>query len=258
MASEAVPGTVSCRLVSAVGFVGLFVVLAAGCGGAGPLSRWSPARSAHEAYAESLRAAGLEASAMGRTWLVNADAALTSAQPVSLPLREVGYLDPAKPGAIAYRFELPRGRRLAFTVTFESSEPARLFIDLFRVREGSSERVASADAGANELQYVSRSDGTYILRLQPELLRGGRYTVTQRTEASLRFPVKDASERSIQSLFGDARDGGLRDHHGVDIFAPRGTPVLAAADGTISSVSETDVGGRVIWLYDSAQGQSLY
>src|SRR5687768_17800864 len=88
MASEALPGTVTCRLASAARLVGLFVFFAAGCGGAGPLSRWSPARSAHEAYAESLRAAGLEGSAMGRTWLVTADAASNSAQPVSLRSEE--------------------------------------------------------------------------------------------------------------------------------------------------------------------------
>lgn len=240
-----------------VGFVG-FLGFTLACGGGSPLARFAPKRSAHETYAESLREAGLDDAALGKAWLDAAAAALVSPPAVTLPLRETGYLDPATPSAVAYRFELPRGRRLAVNVTLESRQPARLFLDLFRAVEGGTEHLASADAGATELQHVARSAGTYILRLQAELLGGGRYTITQRTESTLGFPVKDAGEADIGSLFGDARDGGSRDHHGVDIFAPRGTPVLAAADGIVGSVATTDIGGRVVWLYDATQGQSLY
>jgi len=229
-----------------------------GCGGSGPLARLSPERAAHETYAESLREAGLDGAALGQEWLAVADAALASAQAATLPIRETGYLDPAKPAAVAWRFDLPRGRRLAVTVTLESASPGRLFLDLFRVSDGGPARVASTASASPDLDYVSRADGAYILRLQPELLRGGRYTITQRTEASLRFPVKDASARDIQSVFGDARDGGSRDHHGVDIFAPRGTAVLAAADGIVRSANTTGIGGKVVWLQDSAYRQSLY
>lgn len=228
------------------------------CGGEGPLARFSPARAPHDAYADSLRGAGLASHAIGQAWLTAADRALASPQTVSLPFRESGYLDPASPSAVAYRFDLPRGRALDIDVTFETSRPAALFIDLFRVTDGGADRVAHVEPGATSLQYVARREGAYILRLQPELLGGGRYSVVQRTEASLRFPVEGASERNVQSIFGDARDGGRRDHHGVDIFAPRGTPVVAAADGTIRSVNTTTIGGRVIWLADASVGQSLY
>lgn len=230
----------------------------AGCGEESPLSRWAPKRTAHETYTGSLRAAGLEAHAMGRLWIDASAAALTGPQDVTLPVRETGYFDPAKPSAVAYRFDLPRGRALDIDVIFESSRPGQLFVDLFSVREDGTDGVASVETGATSMRYVSLRDGAYVLRLQPELLAGGRYTIVQRTGASLRFPVEGVGERSIQSIFGDARDGGRRDHHGVDIFAPRGTPVVAAADGVIRSVSTTEIGGRVIWLSNATSSQSIY
>ena len=243
----------------------LAAATAAGCGGGGPLSRWTPERTPHERYAESLRSAGLEAYALGTAWLSAADTALTDPEPVTMPLRETGYLDPASPSAIAYRFELPRGRVLDVDVVFEPTgaaadggTPPQLFLDLFLVTERGVNRLASADKGATTLRHVSRRDGAYVLRLQPELLAGGRYTITQRTEASLRFPVEGAGASAVHSVFGDARDGGSRDHHGIDIFAPRGTPVVAAADGVVRRIETTSRGGRVIWLSDTTHGQSLY
>ena len=62
----------------------------------------------------------------------------------------------------------------------------------------------------------------------------------------------------MSSGFGAARDGGRREHHGIDILAPRGTPVLSAGDGVVSSVAVTDIGGKVVWVWDSARDLSLY
>ena len=45
---------------------------------------------------------------------------------------------------------------------------------------------------------------------------------------SMAFPVSGHDSRAIKSGFGVPREAGRRTHHGVDIFAPRGTPVLAA------------------------------
>jgi murein DD-endopeptidase MepM/ murein hydrolase activator NlpD len=44
----------------------------------------------------------------------------------------------------------------------------------------------------------------------------------------------------------------------VDIFAPRDTPVLAAAPGIVSSVATTRRGGHVVWIWDGARRQSHY
>jgi murein DD-endopeptidase MepM/ murein hydrolase activator NlpD len=46
-------------------------------------------------------------------------------------------------------------------------------------------------------------------------------------------------------------------HHGEDIFAALGTPLLAVADGTVFSVGWNDVGGYRLWLRDK-QGNQFY
>ena len=47
-------------------------------------------------------------------------------------------------------------------------------------------------------------------------------------------------------------------HHGQDIFAPLGAPVLAVADGTLFSVGWNDVGGNRFWLQDRHGNQFYY
>ncbi len=46
-------------------------------------------------------------------------------------------------------------------------------------------------------------------------------------------------------------------HHGNDIFAPVGAPILAVTDGTLFLVGWNDVGGNRLWLRDD-QGNEFY
>jgi murein DD-endopeptidase MepM/ murein hydrolase activator NlpD len=47
-------------------------------------------------------------------------------------------------------------------------------------------------------------------------------------------------------------------HHGEDIFAPTGTPILAVADGSLSSIGWNDIGGYRLWLRDESGNQFYY
>lgn len=215
----------------------------------------------HEAYAASLETAGLAGSALGRDWMRAADRALHEPLPVGLPYREEGFLPADAPSAVGLRLALQRGQILTVRTSFYAQDSARVFVDLFRVPaqiDDPLRPLARVDSLPDGMVYEPYRDGEYVLRLQPELLRGGRYQLILSLDPSLSFPVDGADPSDIGSTFGQPRDGGARAHHGVDIFARRGTPVLAATDGIAYRVGETPRGGRVVWLRDERRGQRLY
>jgi murein DD-endopeptidase MepM/ murein hydrolase activator NlpD len=70
------------------------------------------------------------------------------------------------------------------------------------------------------------------------------------------FPVYGTA--SFGDSFGAPRadvPGGW--HHGEDIFAAAGTPLLAVADGTLHTIGFTKIGGYRVWLRDT-QGNEFY
>ncbi|HKC20938.1 MAG TPA: M23 family metallopeptidase [Gaiellaceae bacterium] len=82
-------------------------------------------------------------------------------------------------------------------------------------------------------------------------------TVTPKlTAGGYVFPVYGPS--SFTDTFGGPRSdvsGGW--HHGDDIFAPLGAPVLAVATGTVFSVGWNTIGGNRLWVRDG-QGNLFY
>ena len=63
------------------------------------------------------------------------------------------------------------------------------------------------------------------------------------------------------SAYGDTFGAPRADvswHHGADIFAPLGAPVLAVADGTVFSVGWNKLGGWRLWLRDRGGNEFYY
>ncbi len=73
---------------------------------------------------------------------------------------------------------------------------------------------------------------------------------------ALVFPVS-GKKSNIGGFFGDYRNGG-RTHKGVDIYAKKGTPVVAVCDGVITSVATEKLGGRTVRLRAEGHTWSAY
>jgi murein DD-endopeptidase MepM/ murein hydrolase activator NlpD len=219
--------------------------------------------SAHERYADGLHRAGLDSTALGRDWTSAAATSIRQPLTVAVPFREVGYFAANEARAVGYAVRLRDGQKISAIVETNGS-PLTIFLDLYRQTGDTAEpldlvaTLDSASATGARLTHEARRDGIYVLRVQPELLRSGGYTLTVSTEPSLAFPVSGHDSKAVQSFFGADRDAGARRHHGIDIFAPRGTPALAAARGVVRSISPNNLGGNVVWLSDYDRGQTLY
>jgi murein DD-endopeptidase MepM/ murein hydrolase activator NlpD len=65
---------------------------------------------------------------------------------------------------------------------------------------------------------------------------------------TLAVPVVGVKRAALHTSFGEPRSGH-RKHQGIDIFAHRGTPVVAAAEGIVIRIGTTDrLGGNTVWV----------
>ncbi len=242
----------------------LLIISLSSCEIFGPNQGLFSSPSPHEKYAQSLKTANLDQTALGSLWVAAAERSLRDSLLIVLPYRESGYFPAQSPLAVGYRIQAERGDVLSIVVSVQgralpNGDAAKVFVDIFELDEKQEPaRVLSAKADTTGLRWEVKRSRLHLIRVQPELLRSGRYTISITREPLLAFPVEGRNSKQISSFWGANRDAGLRSHEGVDIFAPRGTPALAAIDGYVSRVGTNGLGGNVVFLSSQSQGINLY
>lgn len=210
-------------------------------------------RPTHLTYLDSLRLTVDGADYLG--WALASRRSLEHAPTLRPPYTESGRFG-GETDARGYRIELLAGERLIVELAVEPGAAAP-FLDLLVAPDDPQAGPFLSRSGDARLEYRARIDGAVIVRLQPRLGESGGYELTLNRVPALAFPVADDAA-AITGHYLEPRDGGARRHRGIDILAPLGTPVVAAADGVIERVEETERGGLVVWLRETATNRSHY
>ena len=73
----------------------------------------------------------------------------------------------------------------------------------------------------------------------------------------LPVPVAGVAPSDLADTWGAPRSGGRR-HEGIDIFAPRGTPIVSATEGVVLSVGTNPLGGNVVRVLGPGREMHYY
>lgn len=158
--------------------------------------------------------------------------------------------------ALGYSLELKKGDKLIVEAKTENLAP-KIFVDIIDKNSG-SDKTESHIIKNQMFTKIAENSGIYKIVIQPEIDYRGTFQLKIYTQPSLGFPVAGKGNSSVQSFWGASRDGGGRSHEGIDIFASRGTPVVAIADGFVTRTGNQGLGGKQVWLRDGLLGNSYY
>ncbi len=234
------------------------VLLIGFCGCKSNQGLFSKNKSDHQLYTERIEKAGLESTSLAKKWMGAATKSLKQPVSITIPYAEKGFFDQSEPRAAAFRFNIRQGELLKIEVITIVDSASLFFAELWEQKDALTTKFLAESDSSGLIRYEAKNDGILILRIQPELLQSVEYHIRLSAGPSLAFPVRITDQPKISSFWGADRDGGIRKHEGVDIFAKKKTPLIAAADGKVTRVTENNLGGKVVFIRPFDKPYSLY
>ncbi|WP_345765832.1 MULTISPECIES: M23 family metallopeptidase [Chryseobacterium] len=166
------------------------------------------------------------------------------------------FADQPQQDAVGYSLELKQGDLLVIEATGVVPQ-TKIFVDVFEP-DTDAGKAKSKILENGRFTRFTESSGLHKVVIQPDIGYRNTFELKIYTQPSIAFPVAGKGNRDVQSFWGASRDGGGRSHEGVDIFASRGTPVVAVTDGVITRTGNQGLGGKQVWLRDGILGNSYY
>jgi murein DD-endopeptidase MepM/ murein hydrolase activator NlpD len=97
----------------------------------------------------------------------------------------------------------------------------------------------------------------------PEPRQAGTQPPPKRAEleigpSGIAIPVAGIKPDALADTYTQSRSGGARVHNAIDIMAPHGTPVVAAAPGTVEKIYDSKGGGGLTVYVRSPDGRWMF
>ncbi len=212
--------------------------------------------TAREVYARDFK----EKDSLFVRWTNAMVTAKTNSLQVTTPFILHGNFSPNELASYGYKIKLQEGEKL-FVEVNQVVDSFKVFIDVFEYRNDSTlieAPVVSSETDKTKVSLEIEKNTLYKIVVQPEIANSAAFNIKIYTQPTFSFPVSGYVNKDIQSFWGASRDAGKRNHEGVDIFAKRGTPVVAVTDGFVSYAGERGLGGKQVWQRSGLIGKSLY
>jgi len=176
-----------------------------------------------------------------------------------LPYSAKGHLLPDRIEAFSFNTSLRIGEKLQLQLK-PNVQGVQMFAELYQKTDNPEKPysfLTAAGKSSLELNHEVTESGEYKILIAGEAGIASAYELHLSANPLYLFPVKGGENSDIKSLWGAPRDGGKRSHEGIDIFADKGTDLIAVTDGKIE-LRDGGLGGKQVWLYDRQRRIRIY